>query len=89
MFKIRWIGSTVFSQVSYTDCLKVGWWGGTVFFCVSVMKCISLPIVCIIMKLFLFRVKYVLLRTTENSICINELTSAQRSVTVDIRTRNK
>lgn len=59
------------------------------FFCFRVIKCRSLPIARIIMKLFTLRVKYVLLRTTENPICINELTSAQRSVTVDIGTRNK
>jgi len=41
------------------------------------------------MTLFLFRVKYILFQTTENPICINELTSAQRSVTADIGTRNK
>jgi len=63
--------------------------GNQLIFCVSVIKCRSLPIACVIIKLFLIRMKYVLLRTTENPICINELTSAQRSVTFGIGTRNK
>lgn len=90
MFKFRWIGSTAFIQVSSTSCLKVLWWGqNQLILCVSVIKCRSLSIACVIIKLFLFRVKRVLLRRTENPICINELTSAQRSVTFGIGTRNK